>query len=79
MESDDGLTDAKIPLVQKSGGSVIGLLSGARQPPLNQVRNELAHGYPFDGFLQAGLIELVRDLIEYAHRDHIGAYMSWQR
>ncbi|MBX5180324.1 hypothetical protein HJB77_29425 [Rhizobium lentis] len=79
MESNDGLTDAKIPLVQKSGGSVTGRLSGARQPALNQVRNELAHGYPFDGFLQAGLIELVRDLIEYVHRDLIEAHKSWER
>jgi hypothetical protein len=73
MASDDGLTDAKIPLIQKSGGSVIGRLSGTQQPALNQVRNELAHGYPFDGLLQIGLIELLRDLIEYAYRDRIEA------
>ncbi|WP_431673653.1 hypothetical protein [Rhizobium leguminosarum] len=79
MERYDGLTDAKIPLVQKSGGSVIGRFSGAQQPALNHLRNDLAHGYPFDGLLQSGLIELLRDLIEYAYRDRIEVHKTWQR
>ncbi|TBC25603.1 hypothetical protein ELH33_33040 (plasmid) [Rhizobium ruizarguesonis] len=79
MEKNDGLTDANIPLVQKSGGSVIGRFSGTQQPALNQLRNDLAHGYPFDGLLQSGLIELLRDLIEYAYRDRIEDYKAWQR
>jgi len=33
------------------------------------LRNESAHGAPFDGLPQAGLLELVRDLIDYAYRD----------
>jgi hypothetical protein len=79
MESDDGFTDAKIPLIRKAGGSVIGRLTGKHQPALNQLRNELAHGYPFDGLPQSGLIELLRDLIEYAYRDRIAAYNTGQR
>lgn len=79
MESDDGLTDAKIPLIQKTGGSVIGRLTGKHQPALNQLRNEMAHGYPFDGLPQSGLIELLRDLIEYAYRDRVAAYNTGQR
>lgn len=79
MEHEDGLTDAEIPLIQKSGGSVIGRLTGKRQPALNQLRNDLAHGYPFDGFPQSGLIELLRDLIEYAYRDRVAAYNAGQR
>jgi hypothetical protein len=29
----------------------------------------LAHGYPFDGFPNGGLLELVRDLIDFAYRE----------
>jgi len=65
----DSLTDDKVPMVQRSGGSVIGLLNGERKPTLAEIRNSQAHGDPFDGFPYAGLLELVRDLIEYAYRD----------
>lgn len=78
MASDDGLTDAKIPLIQKTGGSVVGRLTGKHQPALNKLRNELAHGYPFDGLPQSGLLELLRDLIEYAYRDRITIYNTGQ-
>ena len=30
--------------------------------------NDLAHGYPFDGLPSSGLLEVVRDLINYAYR-----------
>jgi hypothetical protein len=68
---DDGLTDDKIPVVQRSGGSVIGFLDGTREPSLAEIRNSLAHGDPFDGLPWAGLLELVRDLIQYAYRERI--------
>jgi len=68
---EDGLSDDKIPMVQRSGGGVIGLLNGDREPGLAQIRNSLAHGDPFDGFPQGGLLELVRDLIQYAYRDMV--------
>jgi hypothetical protein len=67
----DGLTDDKIPMTQQSGGSVMGLLNGDTRPTLAEIRNKQAHGDPFDGFPCGGLLELVRDLIEYAYRDVI--------
>ena len=69
MVFDDGLTDDKLPIVQRYGGSVIGSLTGETKPSLADRRNDLAHGYPFDGFPVSGLLELIRDLIEYAYRD----------
>ncbi len=65
----DGLTDAKLPMLQRSGGAAVGFLTGESKPSLAEIRNTLAHGYPFDGFPYGGLLELVRDLIEYAYRD----------
>jgi hypothetical protein len=69
MQKHDGLTDEQIPMVRRCGGSVVDMLTGKRQPTLAKIRNELAHGYPFDGFPNGGLLELVRDLIDYAYRD----------
>jgi hypothetical protein len=68
---DDGLTDDKIPMIQKCGGTVIGLLKGNSKPTLAEMRNKQAHGDPFDGLPFGGLLELVRDLIQYAYRDMI--------
>jgi hypothetical protein len=68
---NDGLTDDKIPMVQKSGGSVIVRINGDVKPSLAQIRNSQAHGDPFDGFPCGGLLELVRDLIQYAYREMI--------
>jgi hypothetical protein len=47
----------------------VGFLTGDNDPGLNKIRNGLAHGDPFDGFPYGGLLELVRDLIEYAYRN----------
>ncbi len=70
MPEHDGLTDDKVAMnVRCKGGTITGLLTGERTPDLADIRNDLAHGYPFDGFPCAGLFELVRDLIEYAYRD----------
>jgi hypothetical protein len=49
--------------------AVICRLTGEAKPSLSDLRNESAHGAPFDGFPQSGLLELVRDLIDYAYRD----------
>lgn len=76
MPAHDGLTDDKLPMIRRSGGSVVGLLTGDRNPTLAQIWNDLAHGYPFDGIPLAGLLELVRDLIEYAYRDMIPGHIS---
>lgn len=42
-------------------------------PPmvLAEIRNALAHGDPFEGAEWPGLLELVRDLLNYAYRDWI--------
>lgn len=68
MPEHDGLTDAQIPIVQLSGGTGVAFLTGKAQPTLAKIRNKLAHGDPFDGFPYAGLLALVRDLIDYAYR-----------
>jgi hypothetical protein len=67
----DGLTDDKIPMIKRCGGSAIGFVNGEVKPSLTDIRNKQAHGDPFDGFPVGGLLELVRDLIEYAYRDLI--------
>jgi hypothetical protein len=64
----DGLTDEKIPMVQRSGGTAIGFVTGKDTPSLAERRNLLAHGDPFDALPCGGLLELVRDLIVYAYR-----------
>ena len=46
----DGLTDEKIPLVKRFGGSAIGFVNGDLKPSLAEIRNKQAHGDPFDGF-----------------------------
>jgi hypothetical protein len=48
---------------------VISRITGDAEPSLADLRNDSAHGAPFDGFPQSGLLELVRDLIDYAYRD----------
>lgn len=68
---EDGLTDDKIPMVKRSGGSAIGFVNGDIRPSLADLRNKQAHGDPFDGFPIGGLLELVRDLIAYAYRDFL--------
>jgi hypothetical protein len=83
MVEKDGLTDDQLPIFDKSGGgSIVRNLyetkngreaRGSALPPMNLVerRNRAAHGDPFDSMPAAGLIEVVRDLIEYAYRDFI--------
>lgn len=66
----DGLTDDQIPMARRSNGSPIDFITGKKQPSLADRRNDLAHGDPFDAFPCAGLLELVRDLIVYAYRNH---------
>lgn len=79
----DGLTDAQLPFTQHYGGSIISALrrgratrgesnsGNASRPTLAEIRNSLAHGDPFDGLPWSGLLELVRDLIEYAYRSYL--------
>lgn len=69
--SKDGLRDDKIPMVQRSGGTAIGFVTGKNKPSLAERRNLLAHGDPFDALPCGGLLELVRDLIVYAYGGQI--------
>ncbi len=71
MVEADGLSDAQIPMVVRCGGTAIGQLTGAAKPTLAERRNSLAHGDPFDGLPTGGLLELVRDLINFAYRQYI--------
>ncbi len=64
----DDLTDEKIPLVARNGGTVIGRLTGEHGPTIADIRNSLAHGDPFEGAPWGSLLELVRDLVHYAYR-----------
>jgi hypothetical protein len=68
MVKDDGLTDSALPVIQRCGGTAIGIVSGRTHPSLVEIRNGLAHGDPFNGLPYGGLLELVRDLIDYAYR-----------
>jgi hypothetical protein len=72
----DGLTDDKIPMVRRSGGTAIGFVNGDTKPSLAEIRNKQAHGDPFDGLPCGGLLELVRDLIAYAYRDFLKAGLT---
>lgn len=71
MVEADGLTDAQIPMVTRCGGTAVGQLTGETHPTLAERRNTLAHGDPFEGLPTGGILELVRDLINYAYRDYI--------
>lgn len=71
MVDSDRLTDAQIPMVMRCGGTAIGQLTGATRPTLAERRNTLAHGDPFEGLPTGGLLELVRDLINFAYRDYV--------
>lgn len=76
MVDVDGLTDAQIPMVVRCGGTALGQLTGATHPTLAERRNALAHGDPFDGLPTGGLLELVRDLINFAYRHYIAEAAS---
>lgn len=71
MVNVDGLIDAEIPMVVGCHGTAIGQLTGEVRPTLAERRNSLAHGDPFEGLPTGGLLELARDLINYACRHYI--------
>ena len=76
MVDSDGLTDVQIPMVTRCGGTAVGQLTGETRPTLAERRNTLAHGDPFEGLPTGGLLELVRDLINFAYRDYIAEAAS---
>ncbi len=72
MPERDGLTNDQLPCVRKYGGDIMSRLTGEADPTLGETRNARAHGNPFASGYQSGLLEVVRDLIEYAYRGRIG-------
>lgn len=74
MVEVDGLTDAQIPMVVRCGGTAIGQLTGETHPTLAERRNSLAHSDPLDGLPTGSLLELVRDLINFAYRHYIAEF-----
>ncbi len=64
MRNHDGLTAGVIPSLARNRVTDI----RANLENLLRIRNGLAHGDPFDAQPKVGLMELVRDLIEYAYR-----------
>ncbi|RYH00343.1 MAG: hypothetical protein EON58_00575 [Alphaproteobacteria bacterium] len=84
LVNEDHLTDDELAFTRRYGGSVEKILfetnaamqarkSDGGPPPttLVSIRNGLVHGDPFDGLPWSGLLELIRDLIEYVYRDMI--------
>jgi hypothetical protein len=71
MVERDGLSDDQVPMNRRCGpaSTIIGHLTGETRPSLSDIRNDLAHGAPIEGFPWAGLLELARDLVDYAYRD----------
>jgi len=77
MVEHDDLLDEKLPIQRRCGtGSIVARLTGESKPTLANIRNDLAHGYPFDALPWAGLLEVVRDLIEYSYRSMIAEYAT---
>jgi hypothetical protein len=76
MVDSGGLTDTQLPMVVRCGGTALGQLTGESHPTLAEHRNSLAHGDPFDGLPTGGLLELVRDLINFAYRDYLAEVAS---
>lgn len=76
MVKHDGLTDNILPLNQRCGprATVVGRLTGETRPSLADIRNTLAHGDTSGDFPVTGLLELVRDLINYAFRQYIAEF-----
>ena len=72
MVEVDGLTDDKMPSYQKYGWPCVANLYKDKRKDsrmtLVWVRNSLAHGDPFDSLPWSGLLEIVRDLIDYMYR-----------
>jgi hypothetical protein len=71
MVDHDDLTEDKIPMNRRCGppSKALGMVTGATRPSLWDIRNDLAHGAPLNELPWAGLLELARDLINYAYRD----------
>lgn len=70
MVEKDDLSDAV--LAEQTGlvRPAVAIVRGEIKPTLADRRNGMAHGSTFHSLPVGGLLELVRDLIEYAYRDY---------
>jgi len=64
-----GVTDTDLRMVRECGRPVLAnlLKTDRGGPALSEVRNQLAHGDPFETSPRAGLFEVVRDLVDYMY------------
>jgi hypothetical protein len=61
MVEHDGLTDDGLPIHRRCPAlSIIRLLTGEARPSLTDLRNDLVHGAPSEGFPSAGVLEIAR-------------------
>jgi hypothetical protein len=70
MVERDGLSDEDFARRTGVKRPVVAIVRGEIKPTLSQRRNGMAHGSAFRSLPLAGLLELVRDLIEYAYRGY---------
>jgi hypothetical protein len=70
MVERDGLTDAQVAIGRRCPGlNVAARLTGESRPSLTDLRNDLVHGAASESFASAGVLEITRDLVDYAYRD----------
>lgn len=69
LVNEIGVVDSDLRVVRECGGSVVVNLLKASSggPAVSEVRNQLAHGDPFETLPRAGLFEAVRDLIDFMY------------
>lgn len=68
MVKKDGLSDDNVPIIQGGGIHLVNRLAGDSMPSLAEIWNALSRGDPIE-CPWIGLLEIVRDLIDYAYRD----------
>jgi hypothetical protein len=72
LVEEDGLTDRELPMARRCGATVVANLVARDQRNIAQVRNEKAHAMIGGTAFESGLLELVRDLIDYINREQPG-------
>jgi hypothetical protein len=68
MAEHDGLANEMLPVCRRSGGDLVSDLK-SRNPSASFLRNREAHADPYNTAPYSGVLEVVRDLIEFAYRD----------
>lgn len=68
MPEHDGLSNEMLPVCRRSGGDLVSDLK-SKNPSASFLRNRHAHADPFNTAPYSGVLEVVRDLIEFAYRN----------